>query len=108
MYEDTAESVEVLLAELDRSTVFLCFIGDKYLPRVPDVSKMVATRPWIESLKDKSIVEIEIAAALVVDPGKFEGRAFLYLRDSSYLDSVPGMNISDYSESDPIDELGLQ
>jgi len=33
---------------------------------VPDVSKLVPTRPWIESLKDKSIVEIELAAALVL------------------------------------------
>jgi len=32
MYEDTPESVETLLAELDRSTVFLCFIGDKSRP----------------------------------------------------------------------------
>ena len=40
----------------------------RYLPRVPDVSKLVSTRPWIESLKDKSIVEIELAAALVPTP----------------------------------------
>ena len=94
--------------ELDRSTIFLAFIGEKYCPRVPDVSLLVATRPWIEALQDKSIVEIEVAAALLVNPSKFESRSFVYIREGSFLDSLVGLSTGDYIEKDPVDELAMQ
>jgi hypothetical protein len=87
-----------MLMELDRSTIFLAFIGEKYCPRVPDVSSLVATRPWIEALQDKSIVEIEVAAALLVNPSKFESRSFVYIREGSFLDSLVGLSTGDYIE----------
>eukprot|EP00961_Rhodomonas_salina_P189644 2558650-Rhodomonas_salina.8 len=82
--------VKLCLDELDKSTVFLCFLGEKYGFRLDDVDELLPTRPWIESLRGKSMVEVELAAAVINNPDKFRNRAFIYMRNQLYIDSVPG------------------
>jgi hypothetical protein len=46
----------------------MTFMGEKYGAKVDDVTELVKTRPWAESMKGKSIVEIENAAAVIFEP----------------------------------------
>jgi len=108
MVEETASMIDICLQELDRSSIFLCFVAEKYGVRVEEVGHLVAARPWTENVKGKSIVEFEVAAAIVTNPHKFHGRSFVYMRDPEYVDSVPGLARDDYSESDPVNALALE
>lgn len=108
MVEETASIVDICLQEIDRASVFLCFVAEKYGIRVENVDHMVGARPWVENVKGKSLVEFEVASAIVTDPMKFHGRAFVYMRDPAYVDSVPGLARDDYSEADPTNALALE
>jgi hypothetical protein len=108
MVEESASIVDTCLQEIDRSSVFLCFVAEKYGIRVENVDHMIAARPWVENVKGKSLVEFEVASAIVTDPLKFHGRSFVYMRDPAYVDSVPGLARDDYSEADPTNALALE
>jgi ankyrin repeat protein/tetratricopeptide (TPR) repeat protein len=108
MVSEDSSMIDICLQELDRCSIFLCFVGQKYGIRVEKVDHLLKARPWVENVQGKSIVEFEVASAIVTDPHKFHGRAFVYLRDSAYVDSVPGLARDDYEESDPTDALALE
>jgi hypothetical protein len=96
MVEESASAVEQCLDELRKCSVFLCFIGEKYGVRVDDVAPLVAARPWLEAMGGKSLVEVEAAYATIEEPERFENRAFVYMRDPSYIDLLPGAARGDY------------
>jgi hypothetical protein len=106
--EDSASMLEICLEELEQASIFICFIGEKYGVRVDDVQRLGTARPWVENVKGKSLVEFEVASAIITDPHKFHGRAFVYMRDPAYVDEVPGLARDDYSESDPTNALALE
>ena len=108
MVTEEPSMIDICLQELDRCSIFLCFVAQKYGIRVENVEPLLKARPWVENVQGKSVVEFEVASAIVTDPHKFHGRAFVYLRDSAYVDSVPGLARDDYEESDPTNALALE
>ena len=134
MVEESAGMIDICLQEIDRCSIFLCFVADKYGIRCPPeppvfhedenkkdkmarekefkeikeiVDKVLVSRPMLKVVEGKSLVEFEVASAIVMDPHKFKGRAFVYTRDPNYVDSIPGLARDDYSESNPENALAL-
>ena len=108
LVEESPSILNLCLHELDKCSIFLCFLADRYGTAFEDLKELTSSWPWLESFSGKSSIEIEIAAAIVIDPDKFRGRSFVYFRDNAYLDSLPGLIRGDYTESDAQYVLALE
>ena len=80
MVDESPETIQYCLDEMDKCSIYICLLGEKYGARVQDVGPL-ATRAWADQMVDKSMVEIEASHALIFEPERFFGRAFVYMRD---------------------------
>ena len=79
----------ICLAEIDGCRpYFLGMLGDRY-GWVPDaINSAVAERfPWLPELAGRSVTEMEFRYGAMTGPSS---QAFFYLRDPSWLESLPG------------------
>lgn len=76
----------ICLAEIDRSRpYFIGLLGQRYgwVPEsLPD--DLAAQLPWLRSLADTSVTEMEILHGVLNDPGAIDS-AFFYLRDRAWM-----------------------
>ena len=108
LVDESPSILKLCLHEMDKCSIFLCFLADRYGAVLDGLQELYSSWPWLESFNGKSSIEIEIAAAIILDPEKFRGRSFIYFRDNTYLDSIPGLIRGDYTESDAQYVLALE
>ena len=80
----------ICLAEIERCRpYFIGLLGERYgwVPHsIPE--DLVERQPWLAEHRERSVTELEILHGVLNDPAMAD-RAFFYLRDPAYLDSLP-------------------
>jgi hypothetical protein len=89
----------VCLAEIEACRpFFIGILGERY-GWVPDdiPADLVRQQPWLAEHRERSVTELEIVHGVLRDPAQ-AGRAFFYLRDPAFLESVPAADRARYVE----------
>ena len=95
-----AETVEVCLQEVDRCVpYFIGLLGERYGWHIPKKGKDEVLEealkrasekfPFVGDFLDRSVTELEILHGVLMRKNMDQLRAFFYLRDPSYIETLP-------------------
>jgi tetratricopeptide (TPR) repeat protein len=96
----------ICLAEIERCRpFFLALLGERY-GSVPEAINptLIHQQEWISEHRSKSVTEIEILHGALNHPSA-SGHAFFYLRDPSYIDSLPASEQSRHREEASLEDV---
>jgi nephrocystin-3 len=96
------ETLKLCLDEIRACSYFIGLLGERY-GSVPDAEAftpdLLEEQPWLQGYKDRSITELEILHGVLRDPDTAK-RAFFYLRDPDYVESLPPEKRTDFLPED--------
>jgi tetratricopeptide (TPR) repeat protein len=102
--EEQAEGkvLPICLEEIRRCRpYFVGLLGERYGWVPEEISpELVALEPWLGEHRHRSVTELEILHGVLNNPEMAE-HAFFYLRDPTFLDTLPPEQQPQYRESDP-------
>ena len=91
----------ICLAEIERSRpYFIGLLGERYgwVPKqIPQ--ELIDQEPWLEQHLDHAVTELEILHGVLNNP-EMAQHALFYLRNPSYVDTLPEEQRADYRETD--------